>query len=112
MSTSSAFRCPVDGCSYNKPGLKRVSFIDHIEGHTKPYVCCVLNCEMQFTRIASLNKHRHTQHSIPDVYDLSVSDAIKDGSVHHKIRNYETREDLISLLLSLGTKIRPSALST
>lgn len=75
-------------------------FSEHIESHTKPYVCRVANCGRGFTRMSNLNRHRETQHL--QEHHLHTNDVLAEGGVHRNIRGYQTRDELIDLLQSIG----------
>jgi len=71
---------------------------EHLESHTKPYVCHVGDCSLRFSRMSNLNRHRQTQHRIPQEYNLRTSDVLAVGEIHHRIRRHQTHDELIFLL--------------
>jgi len=66
------------------------------------YVCSVMNCGLRFSRISNLNRHRQTQHQIPQEYYLRTKDVLVAGEIHNKIRMHQTLDELIPLLQRLG----------
>ena len=125
MSTNAYFSCPIIGCSYGGSRRGRADFMwvllyillllyvviklfclgafsEHIESHTKPYVCSVKNCELRFSRMSNLNRHRQTQHRIPQEYHLRTRDVLVEGEIHDRIRRYQSLDGLIRLLRHLG----------
>ncbi|RPB24709.1 hypothetical protein L211DRAFT_877158 [Terfezia boudieri ATCC MYA-4762] len=92
------YECPVYGCtSTNSP---RSRFIEHIETHTKPYIC------------RNLNVHRQKRHFFSSSSNLFYADVIQIGGVHDQIRTYRDLEDLISLLQSLEISIKSNLLGS
>lgn len=97
--------CPIQDCPLEWKVRGRGSLIEHIEAHTLPYRCTISrNCNLKFSRISNLNRHRESQHGsiTKRLPRLKTEDVIEVGEIHHRIRKFESLPQLKRLLEALG----------
>jgi len=93
-------RCLIRNCQLKwiVDGL-RARFIEHIEGHTRPYRCPVGNCQQEFPRVNNLNRHAHKRHNV--LRNYTTNDLLEPGEIHDRVRKFRTIQELVVLLKAL-----------